>query len=66
MSASLVGSEMCIRDRNPSWHSAVVSDSTLYCVRSKSDQRHAKYFSFAQAALEEMKNEPTIIAHWGA
>eukprot|EP00969_Alexandrium_andersonii_P277641 12272407-Alexandrium_andersonii.AAC.1 len=48
------------------WHSVVVSDSTLFCVRNKSDQKHPKYFSCAQAALEGMRNQPTILVHWGA
>eukprot|EP00969_Alexandrium_andersonii_P088288 3893875-Alexandrium_andersonii.AAC.1 len=50
----------------PPWHSIVVSDSTLFCVRDKSDHRHAKYLSFAQAATEVMRNQPTIKVHWGA
>eukprot|EP00969_Alexandrium_andersonii_P296003 13082324-Alexandrium_andersonii.AAC.1 len=26
------------------WHSVVVSDSTLFCMRKKSDQKHPKVF----------------------
>eukprot|EP00969_Alexandrium_andersonii_P083078 3665336-Alexandrium_andersonii.AAC.1 len=34
------------------WHSVVISDSTVFCVKSKSDLKYPKCLAFSQPALE--------------